>query len=52
MEHNAFEIAYEILKPTKLIGYVELLKPMRTSFVVDFDMRFVEYKAKHPVKKK
>lgn len=52
VEHNAFEIAYEILKPTKLIGYVELVKPMRTSFVVDFDMRFVEYKAKHPDKKK
>jgi len=46
-EKNAFEIAYEILKPTGLVGYVELAKPMRTSFVVDFDLRFTEYKIKH-----
>lgn len=44
---NAFDISYEILKPTGLIGYVELAKPMRTSFVVDFDLRFTEYKLKH-----
>lgn len=46
VERNDFEISYEILKPTDLVGYVKLEKPMRTSFVVDFDMRFVEYKAK------
>ncbi len=51
-EHNAFEIAYEILKPTGLVGYVELSKPMRTSFVVDFDLRFLEYKLKHSNDKK
>ena len=46
-EKNAFDTAYEILKPTGLIGYVELSRPMRTSFVVDFDLRFLEYKLKH-----
>lgn len=46
-ENNAFDIAYEILKPTGLIGFVELTAPMRTSFVVDFDLRFLEYKLKH-----
>lgn len=51
VSQNAFEISYEILKPTKLIGYVELTLPMRTSFVVDFDLRFVEYKMTHPFKK-
>lgn len=51
VESNAFETAYEILKPTGLVGYVELVKPMRTSFVVDFDLRFVEYKNKNPKKK-
>lgn len=50
-EKNAFEISYEILKPTGLIGYVELSRPMRTSFVVDFDLRFLEYKLKHQTKK-
>lgn len=50
-EKNAFDIAYEILKPTGLIGYVELSAPMRTSFVVDFDLRFLEYKLKHREKK-
>ena len=45
VEKNDFEIAYEILKPTGLVGYVELIAPMRSSFVVDFDMRFVEYVA-------
>jgi len=49
-EANAFETAYEILKPTGLVGYVELAKPMRTSFVVDFDLRFTEYKLKHKAK--
>ena len=49
-EANAFETAYEILKPTGLVGYVELAKPMRTSFVVDFDLRFTEYKLKHKTK--
>ncbi len=51
-DNNAFEIAYSILAPTKLVGFIELAKPMRTSFVVDFDMRFVEWKAKHLPKKK
>ena len=46
-ENNAFDTAYEILKPTGLVGFVELAKPMRTSFVVDFDLRFLEYKLKH-----
>ena len=50
-EQNAFEISYEILKPTGLVGYVELTRPMRTSFVVDFDLRFLEYKLKHQTKK-
>lgn len=50
-EKNAFDIAYEILKPTGLIGFVELSAPMRTSFVVDFDLRFLEYKLKHQSKK-
>ena len=51
VERNAFETSYEILKPTGLVGFVELVAPMRTSFVVDFDLRFVEYKAKHLQKK-
>ena len=50
-EENAFDTSYEILKPTGLIGYVELSRPMRTSFVVDFDLRFLEYKMKHQKKK-
>ena len=51
-EKNAFDTAYEILKPTGLVGYVELSRPMRTSFVVDFDLRFLEYKLKHKNDKK
>lgn len=51
VEHNAFETSYEILKPTGLVGFVELVAPMRTSFVVDFDLRFVEYKNQHTNKK-
>ena len=50
-EKNDFLISYEILKPTKLVGYVELTKPMRSYFVADFDLRFAEYKAKHPKNK-
>ena len=50
-EKNAFDISYEILKPTGLVGFVELSRPMRTSFVVDFDLRFLEYKLKHQTKK-
>ena len=50
-EKNAFDISYEILKPTGLVGFVELARPMRTSFVVDFDLRFLEYKLKHQSKK-
>lgn len=44
-EHNDFMTSYEILKPTKLVKFVELKTPMRSSFVVDFDLRFSEYKA-------
>lgn len=50
-EKNAFDISYGILNPTGLIGFVELTAPMRTSFVVDFDLRFLEYKLKHQDKK-
>ena len=50
-EKNAFDISYEILKPTGLVGFVELSRPMRTSFVVDFDLRFLEYKLTHKDKK-
>ena len=50
VEKNDFEIAYEILKPTGLVGYVELIAPMRSSFVVDFEIRFVEYKNQHKEK--
>ena len=50
-ENNAFDIAYEILKPTGLVGFVEMSRPMRNSFVVDFDLRFLEYKLKHKTKK-
>ena len=50
-EKNDFMLSYEILKPTKMVGYVELMKPMRSSFVAEFDARFAEYKAKHPKNK-
>lgn len=43
-EHNDFMIAYNLLKDTGLVGYVELKKPMRSSFVREFDERFVAYK--------
>ncbi len=43
-ENNAFDESYKILEPTGLVGLVELVAPMRSSFVADFDMRFVEYK--------
>lgn len=46
-ENNAFLTAYRILEPTGLVGYVELLNPMRSSFVADFDLRFVEYRMAH-----
>lgn len=42
--HNDFMIAYNLLKDTGLVGYVELKKPMRSSFVAEFDERFVAYK--------
>ena len=51
VEKNDFLLSYEILKPSKLIGYVELKTPMRSSFVADFDMLFTEYKSKHPKNK-
>ena len=47
-EENDFELSYEILKPTELVGYVELTEPMRSSFVTDFDLRFVAYKKNTP----
>ena len=50
-EKNDFMLSYEILKPTKMIGYVELTKPMRSSFVAEFDRLFAEYKSKHPKNK-
>ena len=50
VEDNAFMLSYEILKPTGLIGFVELTKPMRSSFVSDFDQAFVNYKLTHPKK--
>ena len=43
-DHNDFMIAYSLLKDTGLVGYVELTKPMRNSFVRDFDERFLAYK--------
>lgn len=43
-EHNDFLTSYQILKPTKLVGYVHLSQPMRSGFVAEFDNRFVEYK--------
>ncbi len=49
-EKNDFMTAYSILEPTGLVGYVELVNPMRSNFVVDFDLRFQEYKAKLPKK--
>lgn len=45
--NNAFETSYQILKPTGLVGYVELHKPMRSGFVTDFDHKFLEYKLSH-----
>ena len=45
-DNNAFDESYKILAPTGLVGFVELTEPMRSSFVADFDMRFVAYKKK------
>ncbi|MCI1245273.1 MAG: PhoH family protein [Bacilli bacterium] len=47
-EENDFLLSYAILKPTKLVGYVHLVTPMRSSFVAAFDERFVEYRKLHP----
>ncbi len=44
-DKNDFLTAYEILKPTGLVRFVELKTPMRSDFVVDFDCRFSAYKA-------
>lgn len=49
-QNNDFLLSYSILKPTGLVGYVHLSKPMRSSFVAEFDERFVEYKKDHPKK--
>ena len=43
-DHNDFMISYDILKSTGLVGYIELVAPMRSSFVAEFDRRFVAYK--------
>lgn len=43
-DDNPFLTSYKILEPTGLVGLVKLEKPMRSSFVTDFDNRFVEYK--------
>lgn len=51
-EENAFMISYDILASTGLVGFVELTAPMRSSFVAEFDARFVAYKQAHPRKKK
>lgn len=50
-EHNAFDTAYEILESSSLVSRVTLCRPMRSSFVVDFDERFVAYRKAHPKKK-
>lgn len=44
---NAFDTSIEILKDTKLTEHIKLVKPMRSSFVAEFDRLFVEYKQKH-----
>lgn len=51
VDDNAFTTAYEILKPTGLVGYVELEMPMRSGFCAEFDARFVEYKRELALKK-
>ena len=43
-DRNDFMTSYEILKPTGLVSLVKLTKPMRSSFVIDFDERFLAYK--------
>lgn len=45
-ENNPFLLSYKILESSGLVGFVELKKPMRSSFVTEFDSRFVEYKNK------
>ncbi|MBQ7995713.1 MAG: PhoH family protein [Bacilli bacterium] len=45
-ENNDFMTAYKILEPTGLVSLIKLEAPMRSSFVVDFDLRFTEYKEK------
>lgn len=52
VEDNAFLSSYEILKPTGLVGYVELTEPMRSGFVKEFDEAFVAYKLKKAEKGK
>ena len=44
LEDNAFLTSYRILEPTGLVGFVRLEKPMRSSFVAEFDERFVAYR--------
>ena len=50
-EEDAFALAYKILEPTGLVGYVELTEPMRSGFVKQFDEAFVAYKASLPKKR-
>jgi phosphate starvation-inducible PhoH-like protein len=51
-DDNAFTLAYQILEPTGLVGYVHLTEPMRSGFVAEFDQAFVAYKKAHPKPKK
>lgn len=44
IEKNDFMTSYELLKDTGLVGFVELTRPMRSSFVAEFDDRFIAYK--------
>ena len=45
-DDNPFLTSYKILESTGLVGFIKLEKPMRSSFVAEFDNRFVEYKRK------
>lgn len=51
VDNNDFKLSYEILKPTGLVGYVHLTRPMRSSFVAEFDQAFVAYKKQNSKKK-
>ncbi len=51
-QDNAFLTSYRILEPTGLVGFVRLEKPMRSSFVAEFDERFVAYRRGNAAKNK